>query len=259
MFAEDLVIADVDLEEVFNARLHDPRLRKGRVLDGGEPTPRIELPLDFAVTDSPAGTEPPAGHAAEPGPGPGSRPAARAPDPPAAGARTPLRGVPWSGGPAPPGGSTGAATAVAVRPALEPRAVAAPLELVQEIYEAIVLGTRDYVRKNAFETVVLGLSGGVDSALTACIAVDALGAGSVVGISMPSDYTSPASREDAESLARALGIRFDQIPIPEVFETYRRVLGPTLGSGGSAPPSGDGAVPDHTEENLEAPIRGPSL
>ena len=260
MFAEDLVIADVDLEEVFNARLHDPRLRKGRVLDGGEPTTRIELPLDFAVTDPSAGpghlAQHPAEHAAPPVPDPGAGgvPAARAPDPPAAGARTPLRGVPWSGGRAAPGGSTGVATAVAARPALEPRAAAAPLELVQEIYEAIVLGTRDYVRKNGFETVVLGLSGGVDSALTACIAVDALGAGRVVGIGMPSDYTSPASREDAESLARALGIRFDQIPIREVFETYRRVLGPALG--GSGPRSGDGAVPDLTEENLQARIRG---
>jgi len=83
-----------------------------------------------------------------------------------------------------------------------------------------------------------------------------LGAGSVGGYRLPWAYPSPASGEDAESPARALGIRFDQIPIPEVFETYRRVLGPTLGSGGSAPPSGDGAVPDHTEENLQARIRG---
>ena len=222
MFEEDLVIADVDLEEVFNARLHDPRLRKGRILDGGEPTPRIDLPA--------------------------TRTAGAAPE--ASGA---------AGG--------GVATAVATRPALEQRPVLAPQDLTHEVYEALVLGTRDYVLKNGFETAVLGLSGGVDSALCACIAVDALGPGRVVGISMPSDYTTGASREDAESLARALGIRFYQIPIRDVFETYRRALAPALsgrepaggGSGSRAPEAGGTAAdsgPDLTEENLQARIRG---
>ncbi len=209
MFAEDLVIADVDLDEVFNARLHDPRLRKGRILDGGEATPRIDLPL---------------------------APSGRAP-----------------GAPAVESGSAGGgqATAVATRPALERRPVNAPQDLTHEVYEALVLGTRDYVTKNGFETAVLGLSGGVDSALCACIAVDALGPGRVVGISMPSAYTSSASREDAEALAKMLGLRLHQIPISEVFESYRRVLAPALGGRDPA-----GATPDLTDENLQARIRG---
>src|SRR5439155_8648840 len=124
------------------------------------------------------------------------------------------------------------------RPAHEARAPAPSLDLIEEVYDALVFGTRDYVQKNGFETVVLGLSGGVDSALCACLAVDALGAKNVVGISMPSEYTSPASREDGEALARALGTRFHQIPIREVFDSYRRALAPPLAGGGSpaAPP-----------------------
>ena len=225
LFEEDLVIADVDLEEVFNARLHDPRLRKGRMLDGGEPTPRIDLPLAFTA--------------------------------PAAGARSV----------APGSADGGLASAVATRPALEQRPGSAPQDLTHEVYEALVLGTRDYVLKNGFETAVLGLSGGADSALCACIAVDALGPGRVVGISMPSEYTTDASREDAESLARSLGMRFYQIPIHDVFESYRRILAPALsgrepaggGSGSRAPEAGAaaaGGVPDLTEENLQARIRG---
>jgi len=136
--------------------------------------------------------------------------------------------------------------AIATRPALERRAEPRRLDLVNEIYEALLLGTRDYVRKNQFKTVVLGLSGGVDSALCACIAADALGASNVVGVSMPSDFTSGASREDAEALARALGLRFYSIPIRDVFETYRRALEPAF----------SGQAADTTEENLQARIRG---
>jgi len=208
MFAEDLVVADVDLEEVFNARLHDPRLRKGRVMDGGEPAARIEL------------AAPGAGAAVEIGEGPRAR-----------------------------GAGGGVATAVAVKPELETRGPAQERALVSEIYDALVLGTRDYVRKNGFEVVVLGLSGGIDSALTACVAADALGAKNVVGVSMPSPYTSPASRADAEAVARALGIRFYSIPITEVFEAYQRALAPALSS----------RPPDITEENLQARIRGNDL
>jgi NAD+ synthase (glutamine-hydrolysing) len=206
MFAEDLVVADVDLDEVFNARLHDPRLRKGRVMDGGEPATRIELGAGGGVAVPVA----------------------------AAGARAADGGV---------------ATAVAVKPELAARAPAAERELVAEIYDALVLGTRDYVRKNGFDTVVLGLSGGIDSALTACIAVDALGPRNVVGVSMPSQYTSGESRADAEALARSLGIRFYSIAIHEVFESYKRALEPALG----------GRPPDATEENLQARIRGNDL
>jgi NAD+ synthase (glutamine-hydrolysing) len=118
--------------------------------------------------------------------------------------------------------------------------------VVAEIYDALVLGTRDYVRKNGFETVALGLSGGIDSALTACVAADAVGHEHVVGVSMPSGYTSGASREDAEGLARALGIRFYTLPIGEVFEAYQRALAPPF----------SGRDPDVTEENLQARIRG---
>jgi NAD+ synthase (glutamine-hydrolysing) len=147
------------------------------------------------------------------------------------------------------GGEGGIATAVAAKPALAKRAPLAERALVAEIYDALVLGTLDYVRKNGFDTVVLGLSGGIDSALTACIAADALGPRSVVGVSMPSGYTSSASRADAEALARALGIRFETIPIGEVFDSYRRVLAPVLA----------GRPPDITEENLQARIRGNDL
>ena len=79
---------------------------------------------------------------------------------------------------------------------------------VGEVYGALVLGVRDYVRKCGFRSVLLGLSGGIDSALTATIAVDAIGAKHVVAVSMPSQYTAGASKEDAESLARSLGIAF---------------------------------------------------
>jgi NAD+ synthase (glutamine-hydrolysing) len=148
-----------------------------------------------------------------------------------------------------PGGGGGVATAIAVKPELLARSPGAERAIVAEIYDALVLGTRDYVRKNGFETVVLGLSGGIDSALTACIAADALGAKNVVGVSMPSPYTSGASRADAEALARALGMRFYSIPIADVFEAYRRALEPALA----------GRPPDITEENLQARIRGNDL
>jgi NAD+ synthase (glutamine-hydrolysing) len=134
----------------------------------------------------------------------------------------------------------------AARPAVPPRLPASAHDPIGEIYDALVLGTRDYVRKNGFETVALGLSGGIDSALTACVAVDAVGAPHVVGVSMPSSYTSGASREDAESLARTLGIRFHTLPIGDVFDAYTRAL--------AAPFSG--RDPDVTEENLQARIRG---
>jgi NAD+ synthase (glutamine-hydrolysing) len=110
----------------------------------------------------------------------------------------------------------------------------------------LVLGTRDYVRKNGFDKVVLGLSGGIDSSLCACIAADAIGSNRVVGVFMPSRYTSSASGEDAESLARALGLQFDAIPIEAVFESYRSTLVPHV----------RGRPEDITEENLQARIRG---
>jgi NAD+ synthase (glutamine-hydrolysing) len=118
--------------------------------------------------------------------------------------------------------------------------------LESSAYAALVLGTRDYVRKCGFQRVVLGLSGGIDSALTACIAVDALGAENVVGVGMPGPYSSSGSIDDAAQLARNLGIRFELVPIGEIFDTYRKALAPVFA----------GRQPDVTEENIQARIRG---
>ena len=131
------------------------------------------------------------------------------------------------------------------RPPLPPRQVDR-LNEPAEIYQALVLGTRDYVRKNGFEKVVIGLSGGVDSSLVATIAADALGADNVIGVSMPARYSSPGSVSDAEALARNLGIKFKVIPIEKVFGSYLETL---------AEPFKD-AQPDITEENIQARIRG---
>jgi NAD+ synthase (glutamine-hydrolysing) len=131
------------------------------------------------------------------------------------------------------------------RPPLPPRQVDR-LDELAEIYQALVLGTRDYVRKNGFEKVVIGLSGGVDSSLVATIAADALGAENVIGVSMPSRYSSPGSVSDAEALARNLGIEFKVIPIEKAFGSYLETL---------AEPFKD-AHPDSTEENIQARIRG---
>src|SRR6185436_9597850 len=121
-----------------------------------------------------------------------------------------------------------------------------PLPEDAEIYQALVLGTRDYVRKNGFSKVVLGLSGGIDSALTAVIAVDALGAENVKGVLMPSEFSSRGSVDDSEELGKNLGIELLTIPITDVFESYKRSLrGPF-----------EGVNPDVTEENLQARIRG---
>jgi NAD+ synthase (glutamine-hydrolysing) len=194
-FAEDLVVADVDLDEVFNARLHDPRLRKERSLDDGEPLPRIHL--------DPYGTV----------------------------------SMPGSG------------VATITKPALAKRPARIEQSEEAEVYAALTLGVHDYVTKNGFDTVVLGLSGGIDSALTACIAVDALGPEHVVGVSMPSPFTSAASQADAAALAKALGIRYQEIPIRDVMSAYEQALAPAF----------TGKPPDTTEENLQARIRGNAL
>jgi NAD+ synthase (glutamine-hydrolysing) len=116
----------------------------------------------------------------------------------------------------------------------------------ERIYQALVLGTRDYARKNGFRKVVLGLSGGIDSSLVAAIAVDALGKENVIGVTMPSRYTSSATKSDAERLARNLGIRFMEAPIEKIFKVYLEELkGPWKGT-----PLG------LAEENLQARIRG---
>src|SRR5438105_4700942 len=117
---------------------------------------------------------------------------------------------------------------------------------LQEIYSALVLCTGDYVRKNNFKQVIIGLSGGIDSSLTATIAVDALGAENVLGVSMPSGYSSQGSRTDAQELADNLGIHMLTIPIEDIFRTALKVLQPALGEGD----------PGIAAENLQARIRG---
>lgn len=124
--------------------------------------------------------------------------------------------------------------------------VAPSMGLLDEVYGALVLGTRDYVRKSGFNEVVIGLSGGIDSALTAAIAVDALGAESVSGIAMPSPYSSSGSIDDARQLAENMGIKFDIIAIEKSFDSLKEALSPLFG----------GMPEDVTEENLQARIRG---
>jgi NAD+ synthase (glutamine-hydrolysing) len=114
------------------------------------------------------------------------------------------------------------------------------------VLSALVLGTRDYARRCGFRQAVLGLSGGIDSALVACIAVEALGPGNVLGVGMPSRYSSEGSRTDAAALARNLGIGFQEIPIEGVFSAYLEGLAPVFA----------GRAPDVTEENLQARVRG---
>jgi NAD+ synthase/NAD+ synthase (glutamine-hydrolysing) len=116
-------------------------------------------------------------------------------------------------------------------------------------YAALVLGTRDYVRKCGFERVIIGLSGGIDSALTAVIAVEALGPDNVTGVSMPGPYSSRGSIDDARALATNLGIRFEMLRITEVFDDFRKTLKPVFA----------GRPEDVTEENIQARIRGTLL
>ena len=179
-FEEDLVVADLDLDQVFRARLHDSRRRKEKLRpDAG--TRRISLPA------------------------------------------WPQR----------------------ERPKLSVREVEA-LEPVEEVYRALVLGTRDYVGKNGFKHVVIGLSGGIDSSIVAAVAVEALGAANVTGVTMPSPYSSPGTRNDAVKLARNLGIDLLRVPITGVLTAYKRVLAAAF----------KGLKEDVTEENLQARIRG---
>jgi NAD+ synthase (glutamine-hydrolysing) len=179
-FEEDLVVADLELDDVLRARLHDSRRRKEKLRDA-EGAHRISLPS------------------------------------------LPSR----------------------VRPPLSPRETP-EVDRLEEIYRALVVGLGDYVRKNGFRHVVLGLSGGIDSALVACIAVDALGAANVTGVTMPSPYSSAGTRRDAARIARNLGIEFLRLPITGVFRAYRRALAKPF----------KGLKEDVAEENLQARIRG---
>src|SRR2546429_1830340 len=180
-FEEDFVVADLDLEAVFRARLRDSRRRKEK-LRAAETAPRIVLP---------------ALPVAEPA------------------------------------------------PAVEPPTIA-PLEPVEEVYRALVLGTRDYVRKSGFTRVVIALSGGIDSSLVAALAVEALGRENVAGAGMPSPYSSAGTRRDAQRLAKNLGIEFLTISITPILKAYKRSLARAF----------KGLKEDVTEENLQARIRG---
>ncbi|MBK5928787.1 NAD+ synthase [Rhodobaculum claviforme] len=122
-------------------------------------------------------------------------------------------------------------------------------DTVEQDYRAMVEGTRDYLGKSGFGSVLLGLSGGIDSALVAAIAVDALGPDRVRAVRLPSRFTAPESMEDAEAVARALGIRLDTIPIEGPRAALEAVLAPVF----------EGMAPDVTEENLQSRIRGTLL
>jgi NAD+ synthase (glutamine-hydrolysing) len=120
---------------------------------------------------------------------------------------------------------------------------------VAAMWQALVLGTRDYVRKCGFSKALVGLSGGIDSALVATIAVEALGAENVLGVGMPSEYSSLGSIEDARQLAKNLGVRFELLPVHDVFAQYREVLKPLF----------EGTPFGLAEENLQSRIRGTLL
>ena len=181
-FEEDLLVCDINLDRIMQARLHAPRRRKER------PSFTSAMPEKVHVSGKPL---------------------------------------------------------VAGKPPLPPRDVT-PLEGVAEVYAALVVGTRDYVIKNGFTKVVIGLSGGVDSSIVAAIAVDALGAANVAGVAMPSRFSSPGSRTDAEAVAEALGIQLMTIPIEEAFEAYLRMLSEPFA----------GTEFGIAEENLQTRIRG---
>ncbi len=150
-------------------------------------------------------------------------------------ARAPLVRVP----PLPARGETAALTAP----------LAEPLPRVDEVFQALVLGTRDYVRKNGFKRVVIGLSGGIDSSLVAAVAVEALGRENVTGVTMPSPFSSRGTRDDARRLAKNLGIDFIRLPITPVFNAFGKSLAETF----------KGLKQDVTEENIQARIRGTLL
>ncbi|MCK9357542.1 MAG: NAD+ synthase [Dehalococcoidia bacterium] len=186
-FVEDIVLADVQMESVFRARLHDPRWRKAESFIVGQCLEHSGISL--------------------------------------------------------PGRTFGNA-----KPRLAPY-VPADVDPREEVYQALVLGTRDYVRKNGFETVVIGMSGGIDSTMVACIAHDALGPEHVVGVCLPSRFTAARSMTDAQMVARNLGMRLLDIPVEPAHQSFLAMLAETFA----------GLEADATEENLQARIRGTIL
>jgi NAD+ synthase (glutamine-hydrolysing) len=183
-FEEDFIVADLDIEGVFRARLHDPRWRKESPLLGKTSWHQTKTIVSQTNANTP-------------------------------------------------------------KPALPQRHIAA-LDPVAEVYQALVLGTRDYIHKNGFQKVVIGLSGGVDSAIVATIAVDALGKDNVIGISMPSRYSSTGSITDTQKLTQNLGIKLKTISIEKPFQAYLDTLTESFAA----------TRPDSAEENLQARVRG---
>lgn len=133
--------------------------------------------------------------------------------------------------------------------AMRPGVTQALPQTEEEVYQALVLGVRDYVQKNGFPSVILGLSGGIDSALTLAVAVDALGANRVHAVMMPSEFTAEMSLEDAREMAQILGVRYSEITIKPVFDAFADQLAGAF----------SGRKPDTTEENIQARVRGTLL
>lgn len=123
------------------------------------------------------------------------------------------------------------------------------LKSIEQIHQALITGLRDYVQKNGFSKVALGLSGGIDSALVAALASEALGPDNVIGVTMPSKYNLAETRGDAELVAKNLGIAFHEIPIQSVFQDYLKTLAPFF----------NGTQPNLAEENLQSRVRGTML
>ncbi len=236
--AEDLFCVDIHPAEVFRDRLLDPRIRKARLL---RQDPALTPEFVLAPIQGEASTDP----VIAPTPTDTSvaeiETSANDRDLPPLDSVGPL-GPADELSTAPPGLST----EIGELPTRTAQNSPQPLDGLAEVYAALVLGTRDYTRKNGFSGVVLGLSGGIDSALAAAIAVDALGAAQVVGVAMPARYSSASSVQDAADLAALLGIRLLTIPIDATFQSYLDLLAPCF-AGRSA---------DVTEENLQPRIRG---
>jgi NAD+ synthase (glutamine-hydrolysing) len=132
-------------------------------------------------------------------------------------------------------------------------------EECEAVYQALAMGTRDYIRKCGFERVIVGLSGGIDSALTASIAVDAVGKENVIGVGMPGPYSSDHSITDARDLAHNLGIRFELVPIKTQYEAFFGVLEPLFAGPVFNGSTLDGSAVGVTEENLQSRLRGVTL
>ena len=252
-FEEDLLVVDLDTVSATRRRLHDPRWRQA-----GADRDRVRS-VTVESAPAPGPPEPASGESAGDRDAPfaggqgrqevreasgsepaGSRRAAPRRDAPTRSREPAPRGTPTSerraavGRPAPPRPPEPASR---VRPRLDPET---------EVYRALTLGTADYFRKNRFRHGVLGLSGGIDSALALTVAADALGPGAVTAVSMPSRFTAAENRDDARELAGRLGVELLELPIAELAGAYGRAL---------AGPFGD-APPNVAEENLQARIRG---